>query len=412
MRRSFFLLICLFCFFFCGLAQKKYQDIRASLKSGTNLAASLRQVDRLRNEGNGSRDPKLLQYGVLLCQRINDGENEKAYLKQKYDTLTFFSSIYGMYDYAFALDSVERRPSVKGKITFKYRKRNVELLKRSYANLYNAVRFFFRKKNYAECSKYAFLALSSARQEMLRDEHSFQDARQCARLAYWAGVSSYESHKDDDFFRMLPLALGDTLNRCRVLEMECEILDRKGFLPGLESILKMGVQEYPEHVYFFSRLTDLYNSQRRFDASLELCEKLQERDTANLLVKYAESVALLNLREYDRCIHLSQQILRLDSLYADAFYNIGACFCNKAAALERRISFKEEKSLMELKDAKTGVIRLYREALPFMEKYRALKPQETRRYGELLYRIYLHLNMEKKFNEMDALLKGQSSGER
>ena len=43
-----------------------------------------------------------------------------------------------------------------------------------------------------------------------------------------------------------------------------------------------------------------------------------------------------------------------------------------------------------------------------MEKYMKLRPEDKNRWAPLLYRIYLSLNMGKKFSEIDALLSKQA----
>ena len=40
-----------------------------------------------------------------------------------------------------------------------------------------------------------------------------------------------------------------------------------------------------------------------------------------------------------------------------------------------------------------------------MEAYRKLAPADKERWAPALYRIYLHLNMGKQFDEIDRLLK-------
>ena len=47
----------------------------------------------------------------------------------------------------------------------------------------------------------------------------------------------------------------------------------------------------------------------------------------------------------------------------------------------------------------------YQKALPYVEKYRQLVPDEKEKWGPVLYRIYLNLNMGKQFDEIDRLLK-------
>ena len=47
----------------------------------------------------------------------------------------------------------------------------------------------------------------------------------------------------------------------------------------------------------------------------------------------------------------------------------------------------------------------YQKALPYIEQYRQLLPNEKAKWGPVLYRIYLNLNMGKQFDEIDRLLK-------
>ena len=42
-----------------------------------------------------------------------------------------------------------------------------------------------------------------------------------------------------------------------------------------------------------------------------------------------------------------------------------------------------------------------------MERYRQLAPDQQRKWGPVLYRIYLNLNMGRQFDEIDQLLKTQ-----
>ena len=60
---------------------------------------------------------------------------------------------------------------------------------------------------------------------------------------------------------------------------------------------------------------------------------------------------------------------------------------------------------MDSRKQKKQITKMYQKALPYMETYRKLAPQETQKWGEALYRIYFHLNMGKQFEESDQLLK-------
>ena len=47
----------------------------------------------------------------------------------------------------------------------------------------------------------------------------------------------------------------------------------------------------------------------------------------------------------------------------------------------------------------------YKKSLPYMERYRALEPEDIQRWRPILYEIYLNLNMGDKFREINSLRK-------
>ena len=48
---------------------------------------------------------------------------------------------------------------------------------------------------------------------------------------------------------------------------------------------------------------------------------------------------------------------------------------------------------------------LYSKSLTYMEKYRAMRPEDKDKWAAALYNIYLKLNMGKKFEEIDSILR-------
>ena len=77
---------------------------------------------------------------------------------------------------------------------------------------------------------------------------------------------------------------------------------------------------------------------------------------------------------------------------AEGFYNAGTACMNIALRMDSR---KHKKQIR----------KMYEKALPYMETYRQLAPDETQKWGEALYRIYFNLNMGKQFDEIDRLLR-------
>ena len=86
---------------------------------------------------------------------------------------------------------------------------------------------------------------------------------------------------------------------------------------------------------------------------------------------------------------MSEECLKREPDNIDALYNKGISLLNM--------------TLYEIDSAKRRV--LYRYALEPMERVRELAPDDIDRWGNPLYRIYLNLNMGKKFEEIDKMLE-------
>lgn len=100
---------------------------------------------------------------------------------------------------------------------------------------------------------------------------------------------------------------------------------------------------------------------------------------------------------YGDCISVCDSIIARNDSAADAYYNAGAAWMNKAFELEKT-AMKENRRVKQQQE-------FYRKAQPYMEKYRALRPENKDKWASALYNIYLNLNLGRQFEEIDALLR-------
>jgi hypothetical protein len=116
----------------------------------------------------------------------------------------------------------------------------------------------------------------------------------------------------------------------------------------------------------------------------------------------------LNTQQYKECIALCDTILEnvktlpKDSLKSQAailgaYLNAGLAYFNQAVEWDKNVSSSK-------RDRKR-ILEYYRKAMPYLEHYRELVPEDKSKWGIPLYTIYLNLNMGKEFDEIDKLLE-------
>lgn len=310
---------------------------------------------------------------ALLEQSMNDGLNMSAYLKQNIDTVRLYRTIFNIYDYTLKSDSID----AKGR--FKDKNRKLRALHRQ--NLLGGGKFHLRGSKWSEAYPFFDMFLRTCTTDM--------DSI-VGRVAYWATVCGMNENNPLHVLRHVDTAIALTPDKERpaLSEYKARSCVSLGDSAQWLSILEDGVNSYPGYNYFFLNLMDYYMRHGQTERGLELTDSLVRNDGDRAVYWFAMSMFALNRGEYEKCIRMSEECLRREPDNVDALYNKGISLLN--------MSLNENSSSRR--------VSLYRRALEPMERVRELSPEDVERWGNPLYRIYLNLNMGKKFEEIDTLL--------
>jgi tetratricopeptide (TPR) repeat protein len=188
------------------------------------------------------------------------------------------------------------------------------------------------------------------------------------------------------------MALRDSSKRDWTLQYTAEAWHQLKDDSMYVATLETGFKEYPTSSYFFPRLMDIYTRKRKHDEALRVVDYALEADSLSELYLFAKSNVLLQQGQYAQSLAYSDRLLKLNDKMADAYFNGGTAYLNIALR-------------MDPKKHKKQIKVMYQKALPYMERYRQLAPQDTEKWAPALYRIYFNLNMGKQFDEIDKILK-------
>lgn len=332
-----------------------------------------------------------IQKAFLSIKQQYDAENEKAYLKQKYDTARLFQLNKSLLDAANALDAAD---VAKNKVP-KLRKKNSSLLVSYRLNLFNAGNFYLRKGKNKEAYEYYDNYIETAKMPLFEDYDFAQNDSLMPRVAFWAVVAASLDGKPERVLPHTDMAY-QWVRKEQVLQFKAQALkvlygeNNEGYL----QTLKKGFDMSPEYMFFFNNLITYYTDNNYPDSVIQVCDKALSNDVLKQENKrrflYVKSSILLNKEKYDECIVLCEQIITIDSLFAPAYYNAGLSYLKKSELTDR----KERK-------AKRAMLNLSR---TYLENFRKMAPKEREKWGPLLYQVYFGLNLGKKFSEIDEIL--------
>lgn len=380
----------------CCYAQKKeISQAKTIVKSGKNLAQAEQQMRKLLKD---SVNQKNIKVWVILTEAVRGqylAGNERMYLRQQQDTAALFKLALKMFGDYQSLDSVDALPDKKGRVHLKYRNSNSAFLNIYRPNLYNGGVYFLRKQNYKEAFSMIDAFLDCQRQPLFENYHYERDTLN-RTAAFWTVLCGYQTGDHEMALKYKDLALQDTLHLESCFQYLAEIYKQQGDKPNYEWALVKGFECNPSSSYFFPRLIDYYNTSNQTERAMTIVnEALQTNDSSELFL-FAKSNLLLNQGDYDECIAICDTLIARNDSLADAYYNAGVAYVNKAFLLEKgKVDVKQRREIRQL----------YQKALPYMERYRALAPQEKDKWAAALYNIYLKLNMGKQFEEIDQMLR-------
>lgn len=383
----------------CLRAQKKeISQARSFIKSGKDLDKAVKlMTDLLAKDSLNRENPKIhvTLYDAVMKQY--EVGNEKLYLHQPYDTASLFNHARYLFEISERFDSIDARPDKKGRVRPEYRKDHASELNDIRPNLYLGGRFFMTKADYATAFDFFDTYIDCARQPLFTGYDYLANDPRMTDAAYWATYSGYMEQQPQHVMAHAQLALRDTARAQYTLQYMAEAHRTMNDEGAYLETLNEGFSRYPEHVYFFPRLTDYYTERGQYKQALDVTRRALQHNPDNQVFLFAESTLLLNMGHNEESLNTSQHLISLNDMLAEPYFNAATAVLNQVPPLEQTAS--------DARKNRTRIKLLYEQARPLMERYRQLAPDQTAKWAPALYKIYLNLNMGKQFEEMDKILK-------
>ncbi len=380
----------------CLNAQKKeLAQARTLIKSGKELDKAINLMDKLLRDSLNRRNMQVWQVRAEAIRAQYEQGNERLYLKQKQDTAELFLLARKMFLAYQQADSIDALPDRKGRVAPKYRRRNAEYLHPYRKNLFYGGNYFLKQERPQEAYNMVQTYIESYSHPLF-EEYAKEPDRNIPTAAYVAVVAGHQLDNPQMSLKYAKEALQDTIRLENTLVYLSETYFQINDTTHLVECLWRGFENLPTSEYFFTRLYDYYNGKHEVDTAMMVVEKALAKDMKFMPALNAKSDLLLNLGDNNKCVDVCNDIIALEPKAANAYYNAGAAYVNMAIKLnEGHVDAARRKQIREC----------YSKAMPYIEKYKELEPQLKSKWGPVLYDIYLKLNLGKKFEQMERLLR-------
>jgi len=376
-----------------------YKQASAAIKANAKQAeAEKTLLGALGREDIDDKERAKIYYECAkLQENLNGVFNRQAFLKKApYDTAQFFNPLLAMYQHLEKCDSLDALPNEKGKVNTSYTGSTNALRKKHRQNILNGGKFFLSKKNYDQAYNFLdyYYRYSTNPSDTLLPQ-----------VANWAALSGYMVNKPERTLKYIDEAIlhAPQDQKAIMQEYKARSYQQQNNEGAWAAALSEGIKNYPAYDYFFVNTEDYLYQHRQFERGRAVADSLLKVVGNRALYWFAKSRMSLAENNYENCIEYSDSTIACDPNYTDAHYNKGISYLNLAV-------IAQENACNDLTDPKCQEDRktiqgFYLKAKPCMEMVRKLDPKNTERWASALYRIYLHLNMGKEFDEIEKIMK-------
>ncbi len=379
-------------------AQKKEINTAIdNLKANKDLDKVESSMTTLLKDSSNIRNEKIWNLLFESLKKQYEAGNEKLYLKQKYDTASLFNIASRMFSLMTRYDSIEAEPDKNGKVKLKMRKQNSNTLNSLRPNLFNGGIYFIRKQNYSNAYTLLNQYVNAAEMPIFKAYNYSEKDNNLPKAAYWAAYCGFKLNNPQMVLSNTYLALKDKEHYESMMQYLAATYMLENDTTRSIETLEEGFELYPKSEYFFSHLMEYYSKKSNWVKATVLTNKAIKADSTNLRAWVAKGTILINSGDYENSFRISQSIIKKDSTLEEAWLNAGLAKYNQGV--------NKEHDSNNFKQKRQQVLSYYKEALPYLEKYRNLCPNNADKWAMPLYSIYLNLNMGKQFDEIDELIK-------
>ena len=404
MKRVLFSMVLLLA---AGFTFAQEKSVKEAKSIANDVKPDFAQAEKLINEALNNAETKdnaeTWDVAGFIQKRINEKEMENAYLRKPYDTLKVYNSALNMCKYYFKCDELAQIPNEKGKIKNKFRRSNSAAILAARPNLINGgIQFFNLDKN-KEALDFFATYVDIAINPMFEKENLLQTDTVLPQIAYYASLAAAKMEDYPSVLKYAPYAKEDKEVGKYAMEFISTALKAQGDTVKWIASLKDGIQQYPEHSFFFGHLIDYYSNNNKFDEAMQFADDMLAKDPNNTFYLYVKGYLYHNMKDYEKAIEFYNKTIEVDPNYAEAYSNLGLIYCLQAQDFSEKATtdvnnpkYKEDQATLKV---------FYEKARPNYEKARELKPEQKDLWLNGLYRVYYNLQMGPEFDEIEKLMQ-------
>lgn len=303
-------------------------------------------------------------------------------------------------DYYTIADSLDLLPNAKGVVKPKFHSKIIEKVKEFQRGFTESGSYFYEQKDYKNALLMFDTYLKYPSIPYLKDMGLEKDTL-IPLITYYCGLSASQAGEiavADKYYEQIKDKIDSKWIYARLCDDYIQLNDTANML----RMYQLGAKKFPDEPFYVRSLINYYINKNLMDEAFQWINQAIEQDPNNGSLWNVKGRIQENNKMLDDAKNSYQKAVELNPNLADALGNIGRLYYNKAVEeLERVNAIRDDK---KYKAEKIKLKVVFEQPRPYFEKALSINPNDID-YVIALRGIYYNLGMEKKYQEMDALIK-------
>ncbi|HOH75543.1 MAG TPA: tetratricopeptide repeat protein, partial [Paludibacteraceae bacterium] len=172
------------------------------------------------------------------------------------------------------------------------------------------------------------------------------------------------------------------------------------------SILKEGVELYPESPFFIGNLINYYATASKFTEALDYLNEALERSPKNIEYLNVKGTLLIQMGEFDKARAIYTESLALNNQHPNSLFGMGRSWAFEGDLINEKSQDIKDNKLYKKEQERAK--EYFINSIKYLEEAKALMSKEDAQYSDLLQNLrvlYLRLGETEKYNKIDAEIK-------
>lgn len=366
--------------------------VNQQAKIAQDPAAAAKAVRAATDNELVNTDAYVWYVSILAKKTVIDNENRNRAEGVAVDEALIYSYVYELGVDLANCEKYDNFPDASGQVTPKYKDFILRTYAQQFAQFYNAGAYYYNNEEYEKAYD-LFKMFIDTSGKLYKEDFIHKDTINVPIAAYYMALCGMQLKNYDMVLTYIDLAMEHPEITNDAFRFKTEAVKQKGDINAWLTLVKEGIEKYPDDIYFSQSLIYYYDRNNMMEELDMLADNLIALVPSYPLYVYLKGYIAGRKEEYDIAIKWYIKTLEVDPNYVNALSNLASCYIIKARKYNGE-GTAEDNNFVE---------SCYRSAIPHLEKLRQIAPNEYNLWLDNLICCYYNLKMADKVSELEKL---------